>query len=144
MSPTFSITDLCPYTLATDSCLPGERRANYEVVVNHENRYNNTAAIFIKSVDAYIRGVIYTIDANLSVNRQRVSLPYTSQDNSCRAYKQLRYTVLECQLFKVEFDGVQFLKFQECGKNVCGLCGNKLNAYPINPRQWSQCVGIAA
>lgn len=35
------------------------------------------------------------------------------------------YIVFQSKHLTVHFDGDQLLKFHECGKVVCGMCGNK-------------------
>ncbi len=139
------ITDDCSYVLATNNCFSSNRSNSnnnytYEVVVNHEKgMYESSNMVFIKSVDVLINGTIFSIEKNFTVDSEIQTLPYTSHHKKCRAYQKFKYIVLECEWFKLEFDGVQYMKFQDCAERVCGLCGSKDESDKFNISNWSRC-----
>ncbi|CAF0944073.1 unnamed protein product [Brachionus calyciflorus] len=119
----FSINKTCPYILATDYC-PGSNKFTYLIYVDHENRYSNEKAIFIKSITVYFNRKFYQITKDLFVNSVRVFLPYNSERDNVYVTKEGLYTIFRTNFFSVYFDGDELLKFRECGSSVCGLCGN--------------------
>lgn len=60
------INQTCPYILATDYC-PGNRILNYIVIVDHEHRYSNYKAYYMKTVAVLYNGKVYQIDKKLRV-----------------------------------------------------------------------------
>lgn len=59
------------------------------------------------------------------MNTKQIKLPYFSSDKTIRAYNlDDKYIVFDTDLFNIQFDGIQLLKFRQCDQNVCGLCGN--------------------
>ena len=60
---------------------------------------------------------------NFKVNSIEKSLPYQSKRDNVYVSKEDYYTVFKTNFFTVYFDGDELLKVNQCGSNLCGICG---------------------
>ncbi|CAF0928390.1 unnamed protein product, partial [Brachionus calyciflorus] len=119
----FSINDTCPYILATDFC-PENAILNYLVIVNHENRFSNMKAFYMKTVAVLYNGKVYQLNKEFKVNGLSQTLPYESKFESVKTERKDSYLIFSTKYFTLHFDGDELLKFHECSKAICGICGN--------------------
>ena len=66
----FSINKTCPYILATDFCT-GSNQFKYIIYVDHEHRYSNEKATYIKSITVYYNKKFYTISTKFMVLKKK-------------------------------------------------------------------------
>lgn len=135
--------------LATDSCHhTSSSHGTYKIIVNHATRSYNQLDYYIESVDMHLytdhSAVVYSLgrDGEFKIGNETHSIPYNDDLVRVYASNYLNYVVLEAinNGLRVQYDGSQLLKFNECGSMpVCGLCGSKSNEQLVEPETWSLC-----
>ncbi len=114
-----TVPDLCSYTLATDQCNGSE--GIYTITLNSETRsYGKNNQFWVSSLDIVVRNTTFTIDKEFKINGTVIPIPqYRTRYN---VVMRGVYISFETELFTLQFDGIQNVKFYPFESNVCGLC----------------------